>query len=73
MDRLGWLNEYSESALRSALRVAGAGLDRLPIELTGTNDLSRPTRASGSATLGGRLLAEFAFSEPTAVRVWHEG
>ena len=28
MDRLGWLSEYSEPALRSALRVAGAGLDR---------------------------------------------
>ena len=72
MDRLGWLSEYSESALRSALRVAGAGLDRLPIELTGTNDLSRPTWASGSATVDGRFLAKFAFSEPTAVRVWHE-
>ena len=63
---------YSEAALRSALRVAGAGLDRLPIELTGTNDLSRPTWASGSATVDGRFLAKFAFSEPTAVRVWHE-
>ncbi|HET7050128.1 MAG TPA: aminoglycoside phosphotransferase family protein [Solirubrobacteraceae bacterium] len=72
MDRLGWLSEYSESALRSALRVAGGGLDRLPIELTGTNDLSRPTWASGSATVDGRFLAKFAFSEPTAVRVWHE-
>ncbi len=74
MDRLGWLNEYSEPALRSALRVAGAGagLHRLPIELTGANDLSRPTWASGSATVDGRFLAKFAFSEPTAVRVWHE-
>jgi len=72
MDRLGWLSEYSESALRSALRVAGGGLDRLPIELTGTNDLSRPTWASGSATVDRRFLAKFAFSEPTAVRVWHE-
>jgi aminoglycoside phosphotransferase (APT) family kinase protein len=72
MDRLGWLSEYSEPALRSALRVAGAGLDRLPIELTGTNDLSRPTWASGSATVDGRFLAKFAFSEPTAIRVWHE-
>src|SRR5690348_1535431 len=69
---LGWLSEYSASALRSALRVAGAGLDRLPIELTGTNDLSRPTWATGSASIDGRLLAKFAFSEPTAVRVWHE-
>jgi hypothetical protein len=69
---LGWLSEYSELALRAALRVAGAGLDRLPIELTGTNDLSRSTWASGSATVDGRFLAKFAFSEPTAVRVWHE-
>jgi aminoglycoside phosphotransferase (APT) family kinase protein len=72
MGDLGWLSEYSQSALRSALRVAGAGLDRLPLELTGTNDLSRPTWATGSATIDGRLLAKFAFSEPTAVRVWHE-
>jgi aminoglycoside phosphotransferase (APT) family kinase protein len=72
MDRLGWLSEYSEPKLRGALRVAGAGLDRLPIELTGTNDLSRPTWASGSATVDGRFLAKFAFSQPTAVRVWHE-
>ena len=72
MDRLGWLSEYSEPALRSALRVAGGGLDRLPIELTGTNDLSRPTWASGSATVDARFLAKFAFSEPTAVRAWHE-
>lgn len=69
---LGWLSEYSEPALRSALRVAGARLDRLPIELTGTNDLSRPTWATGSATIDARLLAKFAFSERTAVRVWRE-
>ncbi len=72
MNGLGWLSEYSEPAVRSALRVAGGGLDRLPIELTGTNDLSRPTWASGSATVDGRFLCKFAFSEPTAVRVWHE-
>jgi aminoglycoside phosphotransferase (APT) family kinase protein len=69
---LGWLSEYSEPALRSALRAAGVGLAGVPIELTGTNDLSRPTWAMGSATIDGRLLAKFAFSEPTAVRVWHE-
>jgi hypothetical protein len=69
---VGWLSEYSEPALRSALRVAGAGLDQLPIELTGTNDLTRPTWASGSATIDGRFLAKFAFSGPVAVRVWHE-
>ena len=62
MAGLGWLSEYSEPALRSALRVAGSGLDQLPIELTGTNDLSRPAWASGSATIDGRFLAKFAFS-----------
>jgi hypothetical protein len=72
MAGLSWLSEYSEPALRSALRVAGSGLDQLPIELTGTNDLSRPAWASGSATIDGRFLAKFAFSEPTAIRVWHE-
>jgi hypothetical protein len=41
--RVGWLSEYSESALRSALGLAGGGLDRLPIKVTGTNDLSPPT------------------------------
>lgn len=72
VDGVGWLKEYSEPALRSALRLAGSGLDELSIELTGTNDLSRPAWASGSATIDGRFLAKFAFSEPTAVRVWHE-
>jgi len=69
----GWAR-LAESVLRvgAALRVAGAGLDQLSIELTGTNDLSHPTWASGSATIDGRFLAKFAFSEPTAVRVWHE-
>ncbi|MGH2896782.1 MAG: phosphotransferase [Solirubrobacteraceae bacterium] len=72
MDGLGWLGEYSEAAVRYALGVADAGLEQLPIVLTGTNDLSRPMWASGSATIDGRFLAKFAFSEPTAVRVWHE-
>ena len=72
MGELGWLSEYSEAALRSALRAAGGGLDRRPIELTGTNDLARPTWATGRATIDGRFLARFAFSQPAAVRVWHE-
>ena len=72
MSELGWLSEYSEPALRTALRAASAGLAGLPIELTGTNDLSRPTWAMGSATIDGRFMAKFAFSKPTAVRVWHE-
>ena len=72
MGGVGWLSEYSESALRYALSVADAGLEQLPIELTGANDLSRPMWASGRATIDGRFLAKFAFSEPTAVRVWHE-
>lgn len=72
MNGLGWLSEYSEPALRSALRMAGAGLERLPIALTGTNDLDRPTWATGSATIDRRLLAKFAFSAPTAERIWHE-
>jgi Phosphotransferase enzyme family len=69
MSGLGWLGEYSEEALRSALRVVDAGLASGTIELTGTNDLSRPTWASGSAMIDGCMLAKFAFSEPTAVRL----
>jgi aminoglycoside phosphotransferase (APT) family kinase protein len=69
---LGWLSEYSEAALRSALHTADGGLDRLPIALTGTNDLARPAWATGSATIDGRFLAKFAFSKPTAARIWHE-
>jgi aminoglycoside phosphotransferase (APT) family kinase protein len=69
---LGWLGEYSEPALRSALRVAGIGLEELPVELTGTNDLGRPVWAMGSATIDRRFLAKLAFSEPTAARIWHE-
>lgn len=69
---ISWLSEYSESSLRAALRSAGGGLDELPLELTGTNDLGRPTWATGTARIDGRYLAKFAFSEPTAVRLWHE-
>ncbi len=72
MSSLGWLPEYSDGALRSALRIADLALAGRPIELTGTNDLIRPKWASGSAVIDGRFLAKFAFSEPTAVRVWHE-
>ena len=69
---ISWLSEYSESSLRSALRSAGGGLDQLPLELTGTNDLGQPTWATGTARIDGRFLAKFAFSESTAVRLWHE-
>ena len=72
MTELGWLGEYSEPALRSALRVAGIGLEELPVELTGTNDLGRPVWAMGSATIDRRFQAKFAFSGPTAARIWHE-
>ena len=54
MDELGWLSEYSEAALRSALGIAGGGLDGLPIALTGTNDLTRPTWATGGIPGAGR-------------------
>lgn len=66
MTGLGWLGEYSEPARRPALRVAGVGLEELPLELTSTNDLSRPVWAMGSATVDRRFLGRFAFSEPTA-------
>ena len=69
---VGWLSEYSEPALRSALRVAGAGLDQLPIELTGHERPDPFHVASGSATIDGGFLVKFAFSGPVAVRVWHE-
>lgn len=69
---ISWLSEYSEGSLRSALRSAGGGLDQLPLELTGANDLSRPIWATGGARIDGRFLAKFAFSEPAAVRLWHE-
>lgn len=49
--------------------MADIGLDQLQFELTGTNDLGRPTWASSSAEIDGGFLAKFAVSEPTAVRM----
>ena len=69
---LGWLSEYSEPALRAAVRAAAPHLADLPITLQGAPDLINSTFASGRATVGERMFAKFALSERTAVRIWRE-
>ena len=69
---LGWLSEYSEPALRAALRAAAPHLADLPIALEGTPDPSNPIFASGRATIDERVFVKFALSDRTAVRIWRE-
>lgn len=69
---LAWLSECSEPALRAALRALAPDLADLPIVVERTPDLGNPTWASSRATVGGRVFAKFAHSEPTAVRIWRE-
>ncbi len=66
------MREYSDQALRSALRATGGDLHLLPIELVGSVDLDAPTWAKAHATVAGRFFAKFAFSEPTAIGIWQE-
>ncbi len=66
------MSEYSEPALRAALRAAAPHLADLPIALHATPDLGNPIWASSRATVGERMFAKFAFSERTAVRIWRE-
>src|SRR5581483_4821313 len=69
---LGWLDDYSEQALRAVLQAAAPALADLPIALEGAPDLRNPMWASCRATVGERTFAKFAFSEQTAVRIWRE-
>ncbi len=69
---LGWLSECSQPALRAVLRAAAPELADLPIALEGTPDLGNPIWAAARATVGGRVFAKFALSEPTAVRIRRE-
>ncbi len=69
---LDWLSECSQPALRAVLRAAAPELADLPIVLEGTPDLGNPIWAAARATVGGRVFAKFALSEPTAVRIRRE-
>jgi aminoglycoside phosphotransferase (APT) family kinase protein len=69
---LGWLTGYTEACLRNALTAAAPHLADLPIRLDGAPDLSKPLWASSRSTVGRRVIAKFAHSEETAVRIWRE-
>src|SRR5215831_2185757 len=72
MNRLTWLSEWSADAVRDMLRRAAPGLGEGSIVLDPpVVDTSEPQWAGGTAT-GGQFIAKFAFSEPTAGRLWHE-
>jgi aminoglycoside phosphotransferase (APT) family kinase protein len=69
---LGWLAAWSVEAVQDVLRGAGPSLADDPIALDGDVDWSNPKWSAGRALIGGRLIAKFACSEPTARRLWHE-
>lgn len=69
---LGWLSEYSEPALGAVLRAAAPQLADLPIALEGAPGLSNPIWASARAIVDERIVAKFALSKQTAVRIWRE-
>jgi len=69
---LGWLGEWSLGAVQDALRRAAPLLADGAIALDGDVDWSNPKWSAGRALIGGRWLAKFACSEPTAKRLWHE-
>jgi aminoglycoside phosphotransferase (APT) family kinase protein len=72
MNRLTWLSEWSADAVRGMLGRAVPGLGEGSIVLDPpVVDTSDPLWAGGIAT-GGQFVAKFAFSEPTAGRLWRE-
>lgn len=71
MSGLGWLGEWSAEAVRGALSATAPALAGGALVLRGGFD-ANPEWSSGSAVAGGRFLAKFALSAPTARRLWHE-
>src|SRR6266516_4459190 len=72
MNRLTWLSEWSADTVRDMLGRAAPGLGEGSIVLDApVADTSDPQWAGGTAT-GGQFIAKFAFSEPTAGRLWRE-
>ncbi len=72
VSRLTWLSEWSADVVRDVLNRAERGLGDGVIVLSGSIDDANPLWSCGSAVIGGRIGAKFAFSEPTARRRWHE-
>jgi len=73
MDRLSWFPDRSVRSLRSALARCTPDLSGGPIELQPWIAQSDPQWSSATALIGGDWVAKFAWSEPAAERVWHEG
>ncbi len=65
--------EQSVSELRAALRRALPGLDDESIALNAKAGRVDPLWCSGSAVIGGTLVAKFAWSQVAAVRTHREG
>jgi aminoglycoside phosphotransferase (APT) family kinase protein len=68
-----WLPEPTQSALTGALREAAPDLAELPIALRPVPAGQEPNWWSSSAVLGEEFVAKFAWSEPAARRIVHEG
>jgi len=71
VSQLSWLGEWSAEAVRGALSATTPALAGAAMVLRGGID-ANPEWSSGSAVVGGRFLAKFALSAPTARRLWHE-
>lgn len=69
---VGWLNESSESEIRRALATAMPELREPRLEIRRRPVTSNPLYWSESATIDGRFVMKFAWSEPRAVRLRRE-
>jgi aminoglycoside phosphotransferase (APT) family kinase protein len=67
-----WLKERSDEAVRDALKEVAPELSEYSLELREAVNEGDPLWWSATATLGGRYVVKFAWSEPAALRLAHE-
>jgi aminoglycoside phosphotransferase (APT) family kinase protein len=70
---VGWLEDGTESSLRSALARYAPHLSDLPIRINPRHPQSNPLWWSSSAVVDERFVVKFAWSEVRATRLWREG
>lgn len=67
-----WLDEGSPAAIATALREVAPALGDSPIAVRESAAEGDPVWWAGSAVVGDRFVAKFAWSRPAALRVAHE-
>jgi aminoglycoside phosphotransferase (APT) family kinase protein len=70
---VGWLEDGTEQALRTAMAGCAPRLADLPIRINARHDQSNPLWWSSSAMVDDRFVVKFAWSEVRATRLWREG